>query len=156
LLAGLVALAALPVCAQDLSPRAYVITPVGFNAITLTWSYFNGGVNFNGAVPITGATGIYNISSFTYYHSFSFFGRSANIAASLPYAVGNFQGQLGQHHRSVYRSGLVDFGLRFSVNLQAGTPIPADKISKLKKNVQITVILKDMNITPLKTTHVKI
>jgi len=104
LLAALVALTALPLCAQDLSPRAYIITPVGFNAITLTWSYFNGGVNFNGAVPITGATGIYNISSFTYYRSLSFFGRSANVAASLPYGVGNFQGNLEQEHRSVYRS----------------------------------------------------
>jgi len=78
---GVVAGLALPVSGQDLSPRAYVITPVGFNAITLTWSYFNGGVNFNGAVPVTGATGIYNVSSFTYYRCFNFFGRSANIAA---------------------------------------------------------------------------
>jgi hypothetical protein len=109
----LIILLALPVCAQDLSPRAYVITPVGFNAVTLTWSYFNGGVNFNGTIPITGATGIYNISTFTYYHSFGFFGRSANIAVSLPYAVGNFQANLGQERRSVYRSGLLDFGARF-------------------------------------------
>jgi hypothetical protein len=94
LLTALVGLLALPVCAQDLSPRAYVITPVGLNAITLTWSYFNGGVNFNGAVPITGATGIYNVSSFAYYRCFGFFGRSANIAASLPYALGNFEGQV--------------------------------------------------------------
>jgi hypothetical protein len=96
-----------------LSPRAYVITPIDFNAVTLTWSYFNAGVNFNGAVRITGATGIYNISSFTYYHSFGFFGRSANVAASLPYAVGNFQGNLQQGCVSVYRSGLVDFGVLF-------------------------------------------
>jgi hypothetical protein len=142
LLAGLVALAALPLCAQDLSPRAYVITPLGFNAITLTWSYFNGGVNFNGAVPITGATGIYNISSFTYYHSFSFFRRSANIAASLPYAVGNFQGQLEQQHRSVYRSGLVDAGLRFSVNLLGGPAMPAEKFAKWKQKVLLGVSLK--------------
>jgi hypothetical protein len=142
LLAGFAALAALPLCGQDLSPRAYVITPVGFNAITLTWSYFNGGVNFNGSVPITGATGIYNISSFTYYRSFSFFGRSANIAASLPYAVGNFQGELGQQHRSVYRSGLVDVGLRFSVNLMGGPAMPAEKFAKWKQKVLLGASLK--------------
>jgi hypothetical protein len=89
-----------------------VITPVGFNAITLTWSYFNGGVNINGAIPVRGATGIFNISSFTYYRSFGF-GRSANIAASLPYGVGDFQGRLEQQERSVYRSGLVDLALVF-------------------------------------------
>ena len=124
---------ALPLRAQDLAPRAYVITPVGLNAITLTWSYFNGGVNLNGAVPITGATGIYNISNFTYYRSFSFFGRTANIAAFLPYAVGNFQGNLKQENRSVYRSGLVDFGVRFSVNLVGGPAMSAGTFAKWKQ-----------------------
>ena len=139
---GVVAALALPVSGQDLSPRAYVITPVGFNAITLTWSYFNGGVNFNGAVPITGATGIYNVSSFTYYRCFNFFGRSANIAASLPYAVGNFQGQFHQEQRSVYRSGLVDFGVRFSVNLMGGPAMPAEKFAKWKQKVLLGTSLR--------------
>jgi hypothetical protein len=142
LLSTLVILMALPVCGQDLSPRAYVITPVGFNAVTLTWSYFNGGVNFNGAVPITGATGIYNISSFTYYHSFGFFGRSANFALSLPYAVGNFQGNLQQQHRSVYRSGLVDFGARLSVNLMGGPAMPTEKFAKWKQKILLGASLK--------------
>ena len=117
LLYGLVALVGLPLCAQDLAPRAYVITPEGFNAITLTWSYFNGGVNLNGAIPVMGATGTFSVSSFTYYHCFDFFGRSANVAGSLPYGVGTFHGTLEQQQHSVYRSGLVDFGARFSVNL---------------------------------------
>ena len=142
LLASLVALLALPARAQDLSPRAYVITPTGFNAVTLTWSYFNGGVNFNGAVPVTGATGIYNISSFTYYRSFDFFGRSANIAVSLPYAVGNFQGNLQQEHRSVYRSGLLDFGARFSVNLLGGPAMPPREFAKWKQKILLGASLK--------------
>ena len=142
LLASLIALLALPARAQDLSPRAYVITPTGFNAVTLTWSYFNGGVNFNGAVPVTGATGIYNISSFTYYRSFDFFGRSANIAVSLPYAVGNFQGNLQQEHRSVYRSGLLDFGARFSVNLLGGPAMPPREFAKWKQKILLGASLK--------------
>ena len=76
--------------AQDLAPRAYIITPLHSNAVTLTWSFYNGGLNFNGTIPITGATGTYSVPVFSYYHSFSFFGRSANITASLPYAVGTF------------------------------------------------------------------
>ncbi|MGC1168921.1 MAG: hypothetical protein WA886_08460, partial [Candidatus Acidiferrales bacterium] len=43
--------------AQTLAPRAYVITPVDGNAITLSWSFFDGGLNLNGTIPITGATG---------------------------------------------------------------------------------------------------
>jgi len=129
-------------CAQDLAPRAYVITPVGANAVTLTWSYFNGGVDFNGAVPITGATGVFDVSTFTYYHSFDFFGRSANVAVSLPYAVGNFQGQLQQQQRSVYRSGLMDFGARLSVNLKGGPAMPPKDFAKWKQKVLLGVSLK--------------
>jgi hypothetical protein len=53
--------------AQDLSPRAYVITPVHSNAVILTWSFYDGSILFNGTAPITGATGTYNVSIFSYY-----------------------------------------------------------------------------------------
>ena len=128
--------------AQDLAPRAYVITPVDTNAITLTWSFFNGGVNFNGAVPITGATGTFSAPTFTYYHAFSFFGRSANIAAYLPYGVGTFEGEVQQQHRSVYRSGLMDSGVRFSVNLMGGPAMPPAKFVKWKQKVLLGASLR--------------
>jgi hypothetical protein len=50
-------------CAQDLAPRAYLITPLHSNAINLTYSFYTGGLNFNGVVPITGATGTYGVPS---------------------------------------------------------------------------------------------
>jgi len=142
LLIGVVTGLALPVNAQDLSPRAYVITPTGFNAITMTWSYFNGGLNLNGTIPVTGATGTFNIVSFTYYHSFNLFGRSANIAVSLPYGIGTFQGMLQQQQVSVYRSGLVDFGARFSVNLIGGPAMPIEKFARWKQKVLLGASLK--------------
>jgi hypothetical protein len=43
-------------CAQDLAPRAYVITPLQANAITITYSYYRGNVLLDGTAPITGAT----------------------------------------------------------------------------------------------------
>src|SRR5215469_15112069 len=75
---------------QDLAPRAYVITPVHSNAITLTWGFYDGGLNLSGAIPVT-TSGTYNVPIFSYYHSLDFFGRSANVTASLPYGVGNFE-----------------------------------------------------------------
>src|SRR5271169_2908620 len=105
---GSLATGAAQLSAQDLAPRAYVITPVHSNAITITWSFYDGGLNFNRTVPISDATGIYYVPVFTLYHSLSLFGRSANITASLPYAVGNFQGEVSGQGRSVYRSGMLD------------------------------------------------
>src|SRR5215469_9134651 len=106
--------------AQDLAPRAYIITPVHGNAVTLTWSFYDGGLNLNGTIPITGATGTYSVSAISLYHAFSFWGRSANITASLPYAIGTFTGNVLGANRSLYRSGLGDFSARFSVNLMGG------------------------------------
>src|SRR5271167_2195697 len=101
------------VWAQDLAPRAYVITPVHSNAITLTYSFYNGSVLFDGAVPITDASATVSVPTFSLYHSLSFFGRSANIVASLPYGVGNFQGNVAGSEAALYRSGLLDSIFRF-------------------------------------------
>ena len=59
------------VSAQDLSPRAYVITPLHSNAITLTWSFYDGSINNNGALPVSGATGTYSVPIFSYTRSAS-------------------------------------------------------------------------------------
>ena len=142
LLCSLAAVLAGPLFAQDLAPRAYLITPVGSNAIILTWSYYNGGVNFNGTVPIQGATGSFSIPIFSYYRSLSFFGRSANVTASLPYGVGTFQGTVLGQQQSVYRSGLADFSARFSVNLRGGPAMPAQKFARWKQKVLLGASLK--------------
>ena len=104
---------------QDLAPRAYVITPVRSNAVNLTWAFYDGGLNFSGSIPVT-ASGTYNVSIFSYYHSLNFFGRSANITASVPYGVGTFETAALGKQRSAYRSGLADLGVRFSLNLKGG------------------------------------
>jgi len=42
--------------AQDLAPRAYIITPIHTNAVTLAYSFSTGNLIFDGSVPITDAT----------------------------------------------------------------------------------------------------
>jgi hypothetical protein len=127
--------------AQTLAPRAYVITPKSANAITFSWSYFDGSLNFNGAIPITGATGTYSVSVVSYYHSFGFFGRSANVTAFLPYGVGAFQGQVLGTARQVYRSGLLDVTLRLSVNLKGGPTMALPQFVKWKQKTLLGVSL---------------
>jgi hypothetical protein len=129
-------------CAQDLAPRAYFITPKNSNALTVTWSYYNGGLDFNGTIPIGDARGIYNVQVATLYHSFSFFGRSANATASLPYAVGNFTGEVLSQQRSIYRSGLLDFNARFAVNLYGGRAMDAKQFVKWKQKMLLGASLR--------------
>ena len=128
--------------AQNLTPRAYTITPLHGNAITVSYAYFTGGIDFNGAVPITGASGQHSVPSVAYYHSFSFFGRSANVLAALPYGVGNYQGiTLGPVH-SAYRSGLLDSVYRVSVNLKGGPAMELPQFMKWKQKTLLGVSLK--------------
>jgi len=139
--------------AQTLAPRAYVITPAGANAITLSWSFFDGGLNFNGTVPITGATGTYHIPTLSYYHSFSLFGRSTNITGFLPYGVGTFQGSVLGTHQQIYRSGLLDFDVRFSVNLKGGPAMSAQEFANWKQKTllgaSLTVIAPTGQYNPM-------
>jgi hypothetical protein len=131
-----------PIWAQDLSPRAYVITPLHSNAIIMTYSFYHGSVLFDGAAPITGATGTYSVPIFAYYHSFSFFGRSANLNAALPYAVGNFQGNVAGQPHQLYRSGLLDLFSRVSVNLKGGPSMPIQEFRKWRQKTLLGVSLK--------------
>jgi len=128
--------------AQDLAPRAYVITPLHANAVTLTWAFYNGGFSFNGTIPVSNATGTYNVPILSYYHSLNFFGRSANITASLPYAVGTFQGEVNSQNRSIYRSGLLDLGVRFSVNLKGGPALQPQQFVKWHQKVLLGASLR--------------
>jgi len=130
--------------AQDLAPRAYVITPLHANAITLAYSFFDGNINYNGALPINGAAGTYSVPIVSFYHSLGFFGRSANIVASLPYAAGNFQGTGFGVEQNLYRSGLLDSVFRFSVNLKGGPAMPTQQFMKWHQKVLLGASLKVM------------
>jgi hypothetical protein len=131
---------------QDLAPRAYVITPIHSNAVTLTYSFFDGSLTFDGTVPITGATARFNVSVFNYSHSLKFFGRSANILVSLPYGVGNFRGTVVGAETLAYRSGLLPATLRFSVNLKGG---PAMNVQEFRNWSQKTILGISLRLVPL-------
>jgi hypothetical protein len=116
--------------AQDLSPRAYVITPLRANGVTLSNVFNDGNLDFQGAVPITDSTARLNMPLVALYHSFSFFGRSANATATLAYGVGHFKGTAFGTETTVYRSGLFDSVYRLSVNLKGG---PAMTIGEMRR-----------------------
>lgn len=128
--------------AQDLTPRAYIITPLHSNAVTVSGAFYDGNINFNGALPVSDAKGTYFVPIFSYYHSFDFFGRSANVVASLPYAVGNFDGTVAGAGTNLYRSGLVDSVFRLSINLKGGPAMSPREFVKWKQKLLLAVSLK--------------
>jgi Putative MetA-pathway of phenol degradation len=107
-------------CAQDLAPRAYLITPTGSNAVILSYSFFDGSVFTDPTLPIQDFKARYHAEVVSYYHALGFFGRSANVTGSFPYALGNFHAIVAGAENGVYRSGLADARVRFAVNLKGG------------------------------------
>ena len=128
--------------AQDLAPRAYVITPIHSNAVTLTYSYYTGNLLFDGPVPITDSSAKVSLPVFSLFHSFRLFGRTANFVASLPYGEGHFHGTVLGSETNVYRSGLFDTSFRFSVNLKGGPAMDINDYAKWRQKTLIGVSLR--------------
>ena len=124
------------VFAQDLAPRAYVISPIHSNAVVVSYAYFNGNLDLGG-IPITDATATANIPSLSLFHSMNFFGRTANFTATVPYGVADFSGEIRSNETDVHRSGMPDSVYRFSVNLYGG---PSMDIREFAKWRQRTII----------------
>jgi len=143
LLFSLCASAAVQNCrAQDLAPRAYIITPIHSNAITLSYTFLDGSLIFDGSVPITGASARVNLSTIALYHSFKFFGRSANFTAVVPYGVGNFNGTVVGAETHAYRSGLLPAAFRFSVNLLGGPAMDVEQFRKWRQKTLLGISFK--------------
>ncbi len=130
---------------QDLAPRAYIITPIHSNAITLTYSFNSGSLIFDGGTPISNASARVNVSVLSYSHSLRFFGRTASFLATVPYGIGNFHGTVMGSETNAYRSGLLASAFRFSVNLKGG---PAMDLQDFLKWHQKTLVGASLKVVP--------
>jgi hypothetical protein len=142
---GFVLLTSPPAQAQDLAPRAYLITPVSSSAITLADSYSTGSVFTDPSVAIEDALARFHTQTISYYYSFDLLGRSANITALVPYALGTVRASIVDQDRKAYRSGLADSRIRFSMNIKGGPAMTADAFSSWREKgligVSFTAIL---------------
>jgi hypothetical protein len=78
----------------------------------------------------------------TLTRSLSFFGRSGNVAASLAYGVGHFNGTVAEAEIDAYRSGLFDSVFRLSVNLRGAPAMEAPGFVKWRQKLLIGASLK--------------
>ena len=140
--------------AQDLTPRAYLITPTGSNAVTVSYSFAGGAIFSDPTVPITDFKARIHAQIFSYYHAFSFLGRSANVAGSLPYTFGTLQGIVDGAGNRSSRSGLTDLRVRLSVNLRGAPAMPLAQFlnwrEKTNLGVSLTVVAPTGQYDPVR------
>jgi hypothetical protein len=136
-----IGVAALCLCrvaaAQDLAPRAYIISPIHSNAVVTSYSFYTGNIDFGGGIPITDATATANLGNLSYSHSMRVFGRTSLLTLALPYAEANFSGKLLGSETTAYRSGLGDSVYRFSVNLLGGPAMDPRQYMKWQQKLLI-------------------
>ena len=118
---------------QELEPRAFWISPVKANAATFSYAYSRGDFAADPSLPIEGVESKVNSLQAGYYHSLSFFGRSANLTLTLPYMWGPTWGSIAGEFKKVYSSGLGDPRLRFSVNLLGAPAMKAPEFQKFRR-----------------------
>src|SRR5262245_49108866 len=64
-------------------------------------------------------------------------GRSANVAASMPYGYGHFEGRVFESQTRVSRSGLADARIRIAVNLRGGRAVGLRDFLKYRERTVI-------------------
>jgi hypothetical protein len=148
---------ALPLHAQDLTPRAYLITPTGSHAVTLSSSFSNGHVLVDPSVPLEDGSGTFQVAALGYYQSFNLLGRSSNITLVVPYARGNFQGTLQGVGLRAYRSGLAVGRIRMAVNLRGGRAMNLGEYLKWREKrllgVSLTVTIPSGQYDPARVVN---
>jgi hypothetical protein len=135
---------ALPLCGQELEPRAYSISPVGVNVIVLTNNLLGGDVTFAPTLPVEDARATINTTGLAYVRSINFLGRSSNIGAALPFTAGNLQGIYIGEFTKVSRAGLSDLGIRFAVNLHGAPAMNLKEFAayRQKTNIGVSLVVK--------------
>jgi len=118
--------------AQDLDPRAYVVTPLELNIAVAIYNHTWGDVLLDPSLPVDDVTARLNAYAIGYFRSINFFGRSANIRIALPYVTGHVEGLLLGQFAEANRSGFADLRAQMSVNLLGGPAMGRPEFAKYR------------------------
>jgi len=122
--------------AQDMEPRVYSASPVGTTFLQVGFGRSSGDVVFDPTIPITNVQATLYSPTVAVSHTFGLFGRQTLFSAGIPYVWGNVTGDVGTESGKIYRSGLGDMRLRYSVNLH-GSPALGPKEFARNRNTYI-------------------
>src|SRR5436190_18691963 len=119
-------LAAVPLAAQDMEPKAYSASPVGANFFVGGYTWSTGAVVFDPTLPVSDVHADVQAFVVGIGHTFDVFGDLALVSLAMPYATADLTGKVGEQAAAVSRSGLADARMKFSINL-LGNPAMAAK-----------------------------
>lgn len=122
-----------PVLSQDVEPRRWVSIPLGTKVIAAGYIYTSGDVLLDPSLQAENVEIAVNTLVVSYVQSLRIGTKSARLGILLPWNFENWNGLLDGNPESLYRAGLVDPRIRFSINLLGP---PATDIKGLQKYYQ--------------------
>jgi hypothetical protein len=129
--------------AQQLEPRFYSNSPVGVSALAIGYTRSGGNVLLVPSLPLDDVDGDLNLAALTYLRVVDFFGRSAKLSGTLPYAWGEFRGFLEGEFRTRNLAGWGDPLFRLAVNLKGA---PALDVKEFASYQQGTIVGADLMV----------
>jgi Putative MetA-pathway of phenol degradation len=131
--------------AQDLEPRVYAASPVGTTFVGMGFGRTTGDVTFDPTIPVTNVTARFNAPTFSLSHTFALAHRQTLFTAALPYVWGNLTGEVETVSGTLYRSGLSDLRLRYSVNLHGS---PAMSVKEFMRHPKTYILAASVIVQP--------
>ena len=123
---------ALPLAAQELTPRIYWPAPKGTKILVAGYSYSDGDVLFDPSVPIQGANSEISTGILAYVQTLGLWGRTSNLLLELPYSWGTTKGLLGGNPASGDFSDFGDLGVTLNVNLRGAPSMTGEDFLALR------------------------
>jgi hypothetical protein len=134
----LLVLAAAPAAlAQEIEPRAYSNIPTGLNFLALAYVYSQGDLDTD--LPLDDTSLRVHGSALAYVRSFSFFGRSANIALALPFAWVRGEATFRGERRERETVGMADPKVRLAVNLYGAPALTPEEYRDYRQDLIVGV-----------------
>ena len=118
--------------AQDLEPRRWSHLPTGLNIWGVGYGYTEADIFFSPVLKITDGTSRVNSLGLSVMQAFDLAGKSARVSLLLPYVSGRWQGVIDDEFQTVYREGVGDPRLRFSVNLYGAPALQGPEYQQYK------------------------
>ncbi|HEV8412128.1 MAG TPA: transporter [Bryobacteraceae bacterium] len=123
--------------AQELEPRAYSVSPTGAKFAVVGLARSAGDIDFDPSLPIEDAHAVIYGTFVTLGRALDFFGRSANVAVTLPYLLGNLEGEINGNPEQAHRSGFANPAARLSVNLYGAPAMDFEQFAQYRRKTNI-------------------
>ncbi len=141
-LAAVLLVAPAATAAQELEPRALTNVPVGTNFALLGYGYATGNMLLDPSVPVEGLNSRVHSLLGAYVRAISLFGMSSKFDLVVPFASGDWEGQLAGVDTSRAVTGMGDPRVRLSLNFVGAPALRGEEFREYRQKTIVGTSLQ--------------